>query len=105
MSNYVSYIGSAKQFSDHLAVMSYLINHVSRTYDNGDNNRDMQSKQGRTPIDFDEVRPSMGNTTTVVNPKASNPAKIIGQQKLDKETCEVEMMYEAEIKSFVDRES
>ena len=55
-------------------------------------------------MNFDAVRPSMGNTTTVVDPTEQDKAeKASLQSKLKKEIREVEMLYEAEIKSFVDR--
>ena len=49
----------------------------------------------------------MGNTTAVlVYPNENiDDVKLAAQQKLDKETHKVEMVYEAEIKTFVNRNS
>ena len=104
ISDYIYYIGSAKQASDYTVVTSYLINHIRKTYDNGDDVGEAIEK--RIPMNFDAVKPSMGNTTTVVNLSETNPVKLAkAQAEYKKEVREVEMMYEAEIKSFVNRKS
>ena len=100
ISDYIYYIGSAKQASDFSVIITYLINHIRKTFSNGNDIGDaIESKQ---PMNLDLVKPIMAEVTAIVTAK-DGPLKEREQRIYDKECREVEMMYEAKIKSFVDR--
>jgi hypothetical protein len=89
LSNYVYYIGSAKQASDYVVVTKYLINYIRKTYTFGDDIGN--ALETRTALDFATLMPTMSISTN---------ADVAEKAREDKQ---FEMLYEAEIASYVKR--
>ena len=89
LSDYFYYIGSAKQASDYVVVTKYLINHIRKTYTFGDDIAEALEK--RAPMDFNKLMP-----TLQVSDSSDEATKA-------RENKQFEMLYEAEIASFVKR--
>jgi hypothetical protein len=84
-------IGSAKQASDFVIVTKYLINHIKKTYVYGD---DIASAlESRSPYDFTAIMPVLQVSSD------TDPATKAREDK------QFEILYKAEIDSFVQRKS
>ena len=82
VSDYVYYIGSAKQARNFSVITSYLINHIRKTFNNGDDIGN--AIESKTPMDHNTIKPSMVEVTTTV--AATDAAERKTQQaKYDKE--------------------
>ena len=104
ISDYQYYIGSAKQASDCGLITSYLINYIRKTYTNGDDIG--TALEERTETDFDSIMPTL--TPAKLQPVASSATeedKARAKELDDTARRQMEMLYEAEIKSFVERKN
>ena len=89
LEDYIFTIGSAKQASDFVVVSKYLINHIRKTYTNGGDIGD--ALEAREEKNFARYRPSLQLSDD------SDPDIIA------RENREYEMLFEAEIASFIKR--
>ena len=95
LSDYIYYIGSAKQVSDCSLITQYLINHVRRTYTNGDDIGEALEK--REELDTASMKPRMGTSIIAKPGDGDDPTAY------NRELKEIEILYEAEVSNYVER--
>ena len=92
LQDYTYYIGSAKQASDYNTVTKYIINHIQKQYNNGDDIA-KALEEGKT-ADMDAWKPKMDTSTKdPINEKAEYEA----------ETEQNKIMYKAKVDSWIRR--
>ena len=89
MSDYIYYIGTSKQASDYVVVTKYLINHIQKTYINGEDIG--KALETRMPLDFATLMPRLQISTS--DDKSDQ----------ERENEQFKMLYKAEIDSYVKR--
>ena len=100
LSDYVYYIGSAKQASDYPVITSFIINHIQKTFTNGDDIADALETKNETVIQ----RPSMQiSQRTSTAPQSDIVARELQQQQIHKENRELEILYQAQITVYMKR--
>ena len=93
LTDFTYYIGSSKQSNDCQLTTEFIVNHIRKTFEHG-NDIATSLETPRGDFDFDKVKPSLGIST-------EDPSK--EKAKYDKETREFEMMYSQELKMFLSR--
>ena len=89
LADYVFYIGSAKQASDYVVTSQYILNHIRKTFEHGDDIADALEAQQKP--DFDDWMPALRISS------AENEAQRAA------EGAQYAILYKAKIESFVRR--
>jgi hypothetical protein len=91
LTDYVYYVGSAKKASDFSVITEFLINHIRQKYECG--NDIANALETRTEVDFIAMMPQLVQSSAT------------DQDVKNREEQQFLILYEAEIKRFVDRKS
>ena len=89
LNDYIYRIGSSKQASDFVTITKYLINHIKKTFEFGDDTA--EALETRAEFDIDKFMPTMN--------ESSDPDNAIKKRQ----DMQFRILYEAEITSFVNR--
>jgi hypothetical protein len=91
LSNYIFSLGTSKQPSDFELVSQFIINHIRKEFDNGNDIRDAQ--EARKEVDFTKFKTS------------SEMSQNQDQIARDKEDQENEKMFEAQVQVYIERQA
>ena len=91
LSDYIYMIGSSKAASDYSVITDYLINHIRKTFTNGEDI--VRALEERAEIDLMQEMPQL------IQSASDNPAVIAQEEK------QYAVLYQAEISDFVKRKS
>jgi hypothetical protein len=91
LGDYIYYIGSAKQASDFTIITQFIINHIRKSYTNGDDIGDALEEQ---------VDTNMNNFMPILQVSTATDTDV-----QDRETKQFEMLFEAEIQAFITRKA
>ena len=89
LADHVFYIGSAKQASDYIVVSQFVINHIKKTFEYGEDIG--KALEDREDVDLTQLMP-----TLYISKSSDESLKV-------RENRQYEMLYEAEIQVFVQR--